>query len=81
MMGSDIPQVKGDVRMIYSRVFTASHSLRFPRVTAIRWDKGLRDCYTHKELQDDVERKRNGGAYIFVLVRRGLHPLPDGSLE
>ena len=54
--------MKGDVRMIYSRVFRAAHSLRFPRVRAIRWDKSVRDCFTHQQLMEDVARQSTGGA-------------------
>lgn len=55
-------QLKGDVRMIHSRVFKAEHSLRFPRVTRVRWDKSPRDCFTHQQLLEDVARQSMGGA-------------------
>ena len=55
-------QVKGDVRLIRSKEFKTNYSLRFPRVTAVRFDKGARDTMTHQELLDDVNRKLARGA-------------------
>ena len=55
-------QVKGDVRLIKSKEFKTAYSLRFPRVTAVRFDKGPRDTMTHQELLEDVSRKLARGA-------------------
>ena len=57
-------QVKGDVRLIRSKEFKTAYSLRFPRVTAVRFDKGPRDTMTHQELLEDVERKLARGASV-----------------
>jgi len=55
-------QVKGDVRLIKSKEFKTAYSLRFPRVTAVRFDKGPRDTLTHQELLEDVGKKLARGA-------------------
>ena len=57
-------QVKGDVRLIRSKQFATAYSLRFPRVTRVRFDddKGPCDTLTHQELLEDVEKKRQSGA-------------------
>lgn len=52
---SVVMQVKADVRPIRSKVFATSHSLRFPRVMAIRWDKPWRDVLTQAELREQVQ--------------------------
>lgn len=50
--------------MIRSKEFKTAYSLRFPRVTAVRFDKGPRDTMTHQELLADVERKLARGASV-----------------
>ena len=59
-------QVKGDVRLIKSKEFKTAYSLRFPRVTAVRFDKGPRDTMTHQELLEDVGRKLARGPVAFA---------------
>ena len=56
-------QVKGDVRLIKSANFATAYSLRFPRVTRVRFgdDKGPQHTMTHQELLEDVEKKRISG--------------------
>ncbi len=59
-------QVQADVRTIVSKQFASRHSLRFPRVQRVRWDKGPLDVQTDQELWDIVES--NQGAIV------GAHP-------
>lgn len=41
-----------------SKNFASRHSLRFPRVQRVRWDKGPLDIQTDQELWDIVESNR-----------------------
>ena len=68
-------QVTGDVRLIKSKEFMTDHSLRFPRVTAVRFDKESRDTKTHQELLEDVDRKlaRSASAFVGLTQRRRQH--------
>ena len=47
-------KVNADGRMIKSTVFASSHSLRFPRVDIIRWDKLWHDVLSVEELKEQV---------------------------
>lgn len=67
--------MKGDVRLIKSMQFATAFSLRFPRVTRVRFDKGPQDTMTHQELLEDVEKKRAGGA------RAGAACAPCAALQ
>lgn len=53
-------QLQADVRTIISRTFATQHSLRFPRVTRIRWDKSPLDVQTDDELWGIVNEQRSG---------------------
>lgn len=55
-------QVQADVRTIVSKQFASRHSLRFPRVQRVRWDKSPLDIQTDQELWDTVES--NQGAIV-----------------
>lgn len=57
-----VMQVQADVRTIVSRTFASRHSLRFPRVQRVRWDKSPMDIQTDQELWDTVES--NQGAIV-----------------
>lgn len=52
------PQVQADVRTIISRDFATRHSLRFPRVERIRYDKSPFDVQTDQELWDLVNQNK-----------------------
>ncbi len=47
-------QVNADVRTIVSKTFASDYSLRFPRVTRMRLDKGAADATSTAELRDLV---------------------------
>lgn len=51
-------QVQADVRTIISRDFATRHSLRFPRVERIRYDKSPFDVQTDQELWDLVNQNK-----------------------
>ena len=51
-------QVQADVRTIISRDFATRHSLRFPRVERIRYDKSPLDVQTDQELWDLVNQNK-----------------------
>lgn len=53
-------QVQADVRTILSRDFATRHSLRFPRVERIRYDKSPFDVQTDKQLWDLVNQNKGG---------------------
>jgi hypothetical protein len=55
-------QVQADVRTIRSRNFASRHSLRFPRVQRIRWDKAPTQIQTDAELWHIIES--NKGAIV-----------------
>ena len=59
--------VKGDIRLVRTKTFWTSYSLRFPRVTAVRWDKPWTECMTEDELERKVEE--DGG--VAVTAARG----------
>ena len=63
------PQVQADVRTIISRDFATRHSLRFPRVERIRYDKSPFDVQTDQELWDLVNQNKGvvGGELLQVL--------------
>lgn len=52
-----VVQVQADVRTIISRDFATRHSLRFPRVDRIRYDKSPFDVQTDQELWDVIDQK------------------------
>jgi len=58
-------QVQADVRTIISKDFATRHSLRFPRVERIRYDKSPFDVQTDQELWDLVNQDKG--------VVTGLH--------
>ena len=51
-------QVQADVRTIISKDFATRHSLRFPRVERIRYDKSPFDVQTDQELWDLVNQNK-----------------------
>ena len=54
-------QVKGDVRLINSKVFAADYSMRFPTVVRTRWDKPPTEVQTHEELCQVVQQRVEAG--------------------
>jgi hypothetical protein len=50
----NVHQIKADIRLIPSKVFACSHSLRFPRVMEVKWDHPWADVLTHSALEDLV---------------------------
>eukprot|EP00854_Cymbomonas_tetramitiformis_P010924 gene10924-12923_t len=66
-----VVQVKGDIRAIQSNVFKSSYSLRFPRITEIRWDKPWRDVLTDLELVELVESAKNQVNAVKVVKKEG----------
>ena len=60
--------VKGDIRLVRTKTFRTSYSLRFPRVTAVRWEKAWTECMTEDELERKVEE--DGGVAVKA-ARRG----------
>lgn len=56
-------QIKGDVRLISSKVFAARYSMRFPTVVRMRWDKPAAEVQTHEELCQLVEQRVEAGAH------------------
>jgi hypothetical protein len=48
-------QLHADVRTIRSKSFASAHSLRFPRVKRVRWDKGPTDIETDESLQARID--------------------------
>jgi hypothetical protein len=62
-------QVKGDVRLINSKVFAADYSMRFPTVVRTRWDKPPAEVQTHEELCQVVQQRvEAGGLSAMVLA-------------
>lgn len=49
-----VSQVKADIRTVPSEVYASAFTLRFPRVTALRTDKGHEDIMTLQELNELV---------------------------
>ncbi len=43
--------VKADVRLVKTATFASDFSLRFPRVTGVRWDKPWHECLSDAELE------------------------------
>lgn len=66
-------QVQADVRTIVSKTFASRHSLRFPRVHRVRWDKSPMDIQTDQELWDLVES--NQGAIVGEQLPRTVFKL------
>lgn len=58
-----------DIRAIVSKVFAASHSLRFPRVDRVRWDKSPADAMKESEL-DDLVKSNKGSLERFSVVTK-----------
>jgi hypothetical protein len=57
--------VKGDVRLINSKVFAADYSMRFPTVVRTRWDKPPAEVQTHEELCQLVQQRVEAGGAGF----------------
>lgn len=55
---SVVVRVKGDIRCIRSMTYATGYSLRFPRVTGIRYDKTWSDILTNAELKQIIEEDR-----------------------
>ena len=55
---SVVVRVKGDIRIIRTTTFASGYSLRFPRVTGIRYDKKWSDLLSYAELKQTVEENR-----------------------
>ena len=54
--------VKGDIRLVRTKTFRTPYSLRFPRVTAVRWENPWTECMTEDELERKVEE--DGGVAV-----------------
>lgn len=55
---SVVVRIKGDIRLIRTRTFASGYSLRFPRVTGLRYDKLWSDIMTYDELKQTIEEDR-----------------------
>lgn len=64
-------QVQADVRTIISRDFATRHSLRFPRVERVRYDKSPFDVQTDGQLWELVEQ--NKGVLVGMLHSLNKH--------
>ncbi len=74
--GSVVLTVKADVRLVASNRFSTPQSLRFPRVTSVRFDKRWADIFTDNELHDlvavqDGKLQLDLGLHEAVAARRG----------
>ena len=56
---SVVLSVKADVRLCATDTFKTAHSLRFPRATAVGWDKSWRDIFSDADLQRLVAETGN----------------------
>jgi len=65
--------VKADLRLVKTATFASDYSLRFPRVTGVRWDKPWHECLSDAELERRV--REDGG----IAVRGG--PEERGTKE
>lgn len=54
--------VKADIRLVPTKTFVSEYSLRFPRVTGVRWDKPWHEVMTDEELCRKV--KEEGGIAV-----------------
>lgn len=54
--------VKADLRLVKTATFATSYSLRFPRVTGVRWDKPWHECLSDTELEHKV--REDGGMAV-----------------
>jgi hypothetical protein len=70
-------QVQADLRTIVSKTFASRHSLRFPRVQRVRWDKGPMDIQTDQELWQIVES--NQGAIVGMPMHSSLLKLSSSG--
>ncbi|PNG99829.1 DNA ligase 4, partial [Tetrabaena socialis] len=59
---SVVVQVNGDVRLNTSSTFAAGFTLRFPRITRVRTDKGPAQATTMQQLTEQVRQARSNGA-------------------
>jgi len=55
---SIVVQVKGDIRLIPTKTFASGYSLRFPRVTGLRYDKKWSDIFTHADLVQAIDEEK-----------------------
>lgn len=70
-------QVQADVRTIVSKTFASRHSLRFPRVQRVRWDKSPLDIQTDRDLWQIVESNKGaivGEPHLITLSHLSAHP-------
>jgi len=61
--------VKADLRLVDTKTFATKHSLRFPRVTGVRWDKPWFECLSDVEL--DTKVRLDGGMAVAAGHGRG----------
>ncbi|DBA86388.1 TPA: hypothetical protein ACH3X2_005613 [Trebouxia sp. C0005] len=73
---SIVLQVQADVRTIISKDFATRHSLRFPRVERIRYDKSPFDVQTDQELWDLVNQNKGAVTGGESLGLAGSQPQP-----
>ena len=64
-----------------SKVYAAKYSLRFPRITAIRWDMSYVDANTEQQLNTTVEENKG----MIATFKAGRAPgeaitLPEGIM-
>ena len=65
--------VKADLRLVRTATFAAEYSLRFPRVTGVRWDKPWHECLSDAELERRV--REDGG----IAVAKGEEGAREGD--
>eukprot|EP00884_Botryococcus_braunii_P020215 jgi/Botrbrau1/6878/Bobra.152_2s0034.1 len=73
---SVVLQIKADVRLIQSINYATHHSLRFPRVERVRYDKSYMDIQTNEGLWEYIQQ--NKGA---ILDGKGPLEEEDGKRE
>ncbi len=68
-VGCCVCKIQADIRLIRSTNYATQHSLRFPRVQRVRYDKSYADIQTDEGLWEQIEHAKGGiGALLFVCV-------------
>ena len=70
---SIVVRVKGDIRMIPTTTFATGYSLRFPRITGLRYDKKWSDILTFAQLKHTIDEDRVKFNVDVNDPRPGLH--------
>ena len=69
--------VKADLRLVKTATFASDYSLRFPRVTGVRWDKPWHECLSDAELERRV--REDGGIAVRGDPERGTRETAEGD--